>query len=142
MRKTLAIGLTATAVFGGLWLGVVSWREAVTLNSGATFSEVLTWIWAMQPWVIFLPAVVLAYLTGFFHGHWFGVPSRHLDAIRNGIKVPPAASLALLIIATTLTPAEGAGKSASVAAKSEASLAGDGGGASASAAPCLSWEAR
>ncbi len=83
--QTLVIGLVATGVAFGLWLVVIAWREIRGWRKNATFSQVLTKIWAAQPWVILLPSVVCAFILGFFFGHWFGVPGEYLTQIRDAI---------------------------------------------------------
>jgi hypothetical protein len=55
----------------------------------STISEVMWLAWVAQPWVIWLVSVVLAFITGFLSGHFFGQSSAVYDAIRRGDAPPP-----------------------------------------------------
>lgn len=66
------------------WVAYLLFAEgqAVIQGHNSTISEMMWVIWTNQPWAIWLPSVLIAFLLGFFSGHFFGQSSDKYDAIR------------------------------------------------------------
>lgn len=74
----VALGLFVLLVAGL----VVLEGHAVVVGQHSSISEVFWWIWAEQPWVIWLWSVLVAFITGFFAGHFLAQSSEKYDQIR------------------------------------------------------------
>lgn len=81
MGKTGIVAGALIAAVLVLLLGMLGW-ELYSIERHATFSELAWYVWARQPWVVWLVSVVVTFVVGFLSGHFWAQSSSIYEAER------------------------------------------------------------